>query len=167
MESPLPPQLEAMLEAVPEAEQPLVRAALAQWCWVAGLASALDSGAAESHPERDPGVGLALDAQRRLLEALLPEGLPTDPEPGNDLHALLGEYAGVLARIGAETLHALPARRRERPPGEAPMRDLYDLYVEEWESRYSALVVTEEFARLHGRLVNEALRLRRTGRGSP
>ena len=161
MESPLPPQLESMLAAVPETERSLVRAALSQWCWVAGLARALGGDAVPEVLEGDPGLELTLGIQRRALDALLPEGaVPAGGEPDGTLHALMGEYAGTLARISAETLQALPDRRRRRPPGDSPMRDLYDLYVEEWETRYAALVATEAFARLQGRLVNEALRLR-------
>ena len=144
-----------LVVSTPAPHRPLIEAALAQWGWLIAMVAGADA------PGGGPGAEV-LATQRRLLGAL--GASAQAPELAGDI----ARIESLLAAVGIDAAHALATRCQAMPleedDPERRLRAVYDVFVEEWESRYAALAASDEYARLQGRLVNGALRAR--GRAS-
>ncbi len=105
-----------------------------------------------------PGVGYTREWQ---------EQLQTQARLLLDYQNAYNEYAAGYAQIGlqsVERLEALLKERRKDDKSATGMRELYDLWVDCCEDAYGEYVSTDEYAELHGRLVNRLMALKQHSR---
>jgi class III poly(R)-hydroxyalkanoic acid synthase PhaE subunit len=101
-----------------------------------------------------PGVGYTREWQ---------EQLQTQARLLLDYQNAYHEYAAGYAKIGlqsVERLEALLKAQREDSKSAIGIRELYDLWVDCCEEAYGEYVSTDEYAELHGRLVNRLMALK-------
>ncbi len=101
-----------------------------------------------------PGLGYTREEQgqyQALTRAVL------------DYQEALADYLGFFSKMGVGAVERLQwqvkeAEQKKKSIGSA--RDLYDTWVQCCEAEYADRVMTEEYAGLHGRLVNALMRLK-------
>jgi len=96
-----------------------------------------------------PGLGYTRESQTQyqsLLQSLM------------EYHEALGEYTLFFTRLGEGASRRLLELLQEKPVESA--RGLYDTWVQCCEARYADEVMTPEYQRLHGRLVNALMQLK-------
>jgi class III poly(R)-hydroxyalkanoic acid synthase PhaE subunit len=105
-----------------------------------------------------PGVGYTREWQ---------EQLQTQARLMLDYQNAYREYAAGYSKIGlqsVEQLEALLKAQTEDNKSVTGIRDLYDLWVDCCEEAYGKYVSTDEYAELHGRLVNRLMALKQHSR---
>ena len=105
-----------------------------------------------------PGVGYTREWQ---------EQLQTQARLLLDYQNAYHDYAAGYAKIGlqsVERLEALLTAQSKDNNSVTGIRELYDLWVDCCEDAYGEYVSTDEYAELHGRLVNRLMALKQHGR---
>lgn len=105
-----------------------------------------------------PGVGYTREWQ---------EQFQTQARLLLDYQNAYNEYAAGYAKVGLQSVERLEARLKERRKDNKSatgIRELYDLWVDCCEGAYGEYVSTDEYAELHGRLVNRLMALKHHSR---
>ena len=106
-----------------------------------------------------PGIGYTRESQEQVQE-----GLRLWANYQRSAH----EYHVQLSKVGVEALDLMKQRiLKMADDGEQlnSLREVYDLWVECNESAYADFVMSEEYSRLYGKLVNDLMALTRHGQG--
>lgn len=105
-----------------------------------------------------PGVGYTREAQ---------EQLQTQAKLFLDYQSAYQDYAAAYVNIGLQSVERLQAALNADSNDNksvAGMRELYDLWIDCCEEVYGEYVSTDEYAELHGRLVNRLMALKQHSR---
>jgi len=101
-----------------------------------------------------PAVGYSRESQeqfQRLGQLVL------------DYEKALGDYNAQLGRIGSECVQRLQKQLGEREEPITSGRAFYDLWVDTCEEVYGEAVLTDDYARVYGHLVNALMALKYRG----
>lgn len=105
-----------------------------------------------------PGVGYTRELQ---------EQLQTQARLLLDYQNAYQDYAASYAKIGLQSVERLEAALKARSKDNKPvagMRELYDLWVDCCEEAYGEYVSTDEYAEIHGHLINRLMALKQHSR---